>query len=52
MLETLAQIQNEERRRNDEAQLRNSVIRANDAAATGIYLDMMATGVDMMTRGR
>ena len=52
MIERIAEIQNEERRRNEEAAVRNVAIRANDAATTAAYTNMIATGVGMMTGGR
>lgn len=52
MMDAIAQVQNEARRRQEEAAVRNAAIRANDAAATAAYANMIATGVGMMTGGR
>lgn len=52
MMDAIAQVQNEARRRQEEAAVRNAAIRANDAAATAAYTNMIATGVGMMTGGR
>ncbi len=52
LADKMAEVQNEERRRNEDAAIRNAAIRATDAAATASYMGMIQTGVSMMTGGR